>query len=98
MSNFVRAAESQGSLLINLGRYAPAESLLLEALTAAPDTDRYPLLRTLARLFRLEGRYAEVSDVLVAAWAGAPDPSRAAPGPLAERHRARPRRRLEGLP
>ena len=29
-SNFVRAAESQGSLLINLGRYAPAESLLFE--------------------------------------------------------------------
>jgi enediyne biosynthesis protein E4 len=74
-SNFVRAAESQASLLINLGRYAPAESLLVNALEKAPKTDRYPLLRTLARLFRLEGRYLEVSEVLVAAWGRAPNPS-----------------------
>jgi tetratricopeptide (TPR) repeat protein len=73
-SNFVRAADSQGSLLIDLGRYAPAESLLLNALATAPDAGRYPLLRTIARLFRLEGRYVEVSDVLVAAWGRAPDP------------------------
>jgi tetratricopeptide (TPR) repeat protein len=74
-SNFVRAAESQGSLLINLGRYAPAESLLLKALKTAPETNRYPLLHTLARLFRLEGRHVEVSEVLLAAWSRAPNPS-----------------------
>ena len=33
------------------------------------------ILRTMARLFRLEGRYVEVSEVLTAAWAGAPNPS-----------------------
>jgi enediyne biosynthesis protein E4 len=75
-SNFARAADSQGSLLIDVGRYAPAESLLLKALESAPETDRYPLLRTIARLFRLEGRYVEVSEVLVAAWGRAPNPSK----------------------
>ena len=74
-SNFVRAVESQGSLLMDLGRYAVAESLLLTALGKAPATDRYPVLHSLARLFRLEGRYVEVSEVLVAAWGRAPDPS-----------------------
>ena len=68
-------ADSQGSLLIDRGRYAPAESVLLNALATAPETGRYPLLRTIARLFRLEGRYVEVSDVLVAAWGLRPDPS-----------------------
>jgi enediyne biosynthesis protein E4 len=75
-SKFVRAAESQGSLLINVGRYARAESVLFSALESAPEADRYPLLRTIARLLRLEGRYAEVSDVLVASWGCAPDPSK----------------------
>src|SRR5262249_43107225 len=65
----------QGSLLIDQGRYAPAESLLLKALGTAPEADVYPLLRTIARLFRLEGRYAEVSQVLVASWGRAPNPS-----------------------
>jgi tetratricopeptide (TPR) repeat protein len=74
-SNFSRAADSQGSLLIDLGRYAPAESLLLKALKSAPETERHPLLRTIARLFRLEGRYADVSEVLVASWGRASDRS-----------------------
>ncbi len=43
--NFVRAAESHGSVLINLGRFAPAETLLLDALGKAPETNRAPLLR-----------------------------------------------------
>jgi enediyne biosynthesis protein E4 len=75
-SNYARAAEAQGSLLIDAGRLAPAESLLLKALETASVTDRYRLLRAIARLFRLEGRYAEVSDVLVAAWGCADNPSR----------------------
>ncbi len=73
--NFVRAAESHGSLLINQGRFAPAETLLLDALGKAPETNRYPLLRALARLFRLEGRYVDVSEVLTAAWSSAAEPS-----------------------
>src|SRR5262245_16651177 len=73
--SYARAAEWRGSVLINLGRYAPAESCLLQAVEQAPAADRYHPLRALARLLRLEGRYAEVSEVLMAAWAGAPDPS-----------------------
>jgi len=76
--NFARAAESQGHVLINQGRYAPAEALLLKALGQTPQAERYRLLRTIARLFRLEGRFGEVSEALTAAWASAPDPA----GPL----------------
>ncbi len=72
---FASAAESRGSLLINLGRYASAESCLLASLRSVAPTERYSILRTMARLFRLEGRYVEVSEVLTAAWAGAPNPS-----------------------
>ncbi len=74
-SSYARAAESRASVLMNLGRFAPAEACLLEALREAPAVDRYPLLRALARLLRLEGRYAEVSQALIAAWVGAPDPA-----------------------
>jgi tetratricopeptide (TPR) repeat protein len=74
-ASYPRAVESRGSLLINLGRYAPAESCLLEALGRARAADRPALLRAITRLFRLEGRYIEVSSALTAAWAGAPDPS-----------------------
>jgi tetratricopeptide (TPR) repeat protein len=73
--NFVRAAESQGSVLINQGRFGPAETLLLNALRRAPETNRYPVLRALARLLRLEGRSVDVSEVLTAAWSHAPEPS-----------------------
>ena len=94
--NFVRAAESQASVLINQGRFAPAETLLFDALRTSSETNRYPLLRVLARLFRLQGRFADVSEVLTAAWSHAPDrrkccrtSGRAIP--------TRPRRRLESL-
>ena len=73
--DFVRAVEARGSLLINQGRFAPAESILLDALDKAPKTGRYPLLRALARLLRLEGRYHVVSEALTAAWSHAPEPS-----------------------
>jgi tetratricopeptide (TPR) repeat protein len=72
--SYPRAAESRAAVLMNHGRYAPAESCLLAALDEAPPADRYPLLRGFARLLRLEGRYAEVGEALTAAWASAPDP------------------------
>jgi tetratricopeptide (TPR) repeat protein len=72
--NYPRAAESRASVLMNLGRYAAAESCLLEALAQAPSADRNPLLRAFARLLRLEGRYEEASEAMIAAWPGAPDP------------------------
>jgi tetratricopeptide (TPR) repeat protein len=73
--SFVPAAESHGALLINQGQFAPAEALLLSALRAAPDANRHPVLRALARVLRLQGRYTEVSQALTAAWSGAPEPS-----------------------
>ena len=72
---FARGAESRGSLLINQGQFAPAETLLFDSVRRVRETDRYPLLRALARLLRLEGRYGDVSDVLTAAWLHAPDRS-----------------------
>ena len=72
---YVKAAESRGHLLIDQGRYASAESLLLKALGETPEVNRYPLLLTLARVLRLEGRYPEVSEALTAAWVNAPDPN-----------------------
>jgi tetratricopeptide (TPR) repeat protein len=72
--NYPRAAESRAAVLMNLGRYAPAESCLLTALDHVPPAERHRPLRALARLLRLEGRYAEVSDALVAAWPSDPNP------------------------
>jgi tetratricopeptide (TPR) repeat protein len=71
---FAQAAESYAALLINLGRYAPAESFLLKGLRESTHGDLYPLLRALARALRLQGRHREVSDALTAAWVTAPDP------------------------
>ena len=73
--SFVTASESLGSVLINEGHFAPAELALLHALQVAPQDDRYPILRVLARLLRLQGRFGEVADVLIAGWSSAPDPS-----------------------
>jgi tetratricopeptide (TPR) repeat protein len=74
-ARYARATESRAAVLMNLGRYAPAESCLLEALEQAQPADHYPLLRALARLLRLEGRYDEASEAIIAAWPGASDPS-----------------------
>jgi tetratricopeptide (TPR) repeat protein len=73
-ASYPRAAESRGAVLMNRGRFAAAESCLLGALKDTPPGQRYPLLRAMARLLRLEGRSLEVSEALTAAWPGAPDP------------------------
>ena len=43
--NFVRAAESRGSVLINEGRFAPAEAILFGALRSAANRSLSPLSR-----------------------------------------------------
>jgi tetratricopeptide (TPR) repeat protein len=73
--DFVPAAESRGHLLIDLGRLSQAEAVVTDALARAPEAQEAPLLRTMARLLRLEGRYREVSDALMAAWKSADNPS-----------------------
>jgi tetratricopeptide (TPR) repeat protein len=72
---FPQAAEARGHLLINLGRYRAAETFLMTAAGDAPAGGRAPILRTLARLFRIEGRTPDVHDALVAAWESTPDPA-----------------------
>ena len=73
--SFAAVVESLGGLLINQGRFTPAEQTLLRALRTVPVSGRFPVLRTLARLLRLEGRHQEVAHVLVAGWSSTPDPS-----------------------
>src|SRR5262249_40432149 len=55
--------------------FAPGETLLFDALRNSPSANRYPLLRAVARLLRLEGRSVDVSEALTAAWPHAPEPS-----------------------
>ncbi len=73
--HFVDAVESLSLLLMNAGQLAPAEAALIHGLDNAPAEKRYPILRALARLLRLQGRFDEVSEVLIAGWSSAPEPS-----------------------
>jgi tetratricopeptide (TPR) repeat protein len=73
--SFPQAAEARGHLLINLGRYRQAETFLLPAAGDAPPAGRALILRTLARLFRVQGRMLDVHDALVAAWQSTADPA-----------------------
>ena len=43
--SFVAAVESLGGLLINQGRFTPAEQTLLRALRTVPESGRFPVLR-----------------------------------------------------
>jgi tetratricopeptide (TPR) repeat protein len=67
---FPRTAVLQATLLINSGRYAPAERVLETALASPPEDPglRYDLDRALSRLYRFEGRVDDVRRVLRASW------------------------------
>jgi enediyne biosynthesis protein E4 len=73
---FARAALLRATHLINMGRYTPAEEVLITALSR-PDlarADRHELERTLSRLYRFEGRQDDIRRVLRASWCRSPDP------------------------
>jgi tetratricopeptide (TPR) repeat protein len=72
---FARASLLRATHLINSGRYAPAEEILLKALARPTEDVGYELERALSRLYRFEGRQNDVRRVLRSAWCGAPDPA-----------------------
>jgi enediyne biosynthesis protein E4 len=72
---FGRAAVLRGTHLINSGRYAPAEELLLQALGRPDPAVHYELERTLTRLYRFEGRFDDVRRLVRASWCRSPNPA-----------------------
>jgi tetratricopeptide (TPR) repeat protein len=71
---FSRASLLRGTHLLNSGRYAPAEDVLLAALAKPADLDRHEIERALGRLYRFEGRFEELRTHLRGSWASSPDP------------------------
>jgi enediyne biosynthesis protein E4 len=69
---FGRASLLRATHLINTGRYAPAEQVLLSALSEEGLPDRRDLERALTRLYRFEGRVRDVGRVIRAFWSHSP--------------------------
>jgi len=72
---FAPAARARASILIQMGKYAPAEELLLQALADPERLNDYALVRELIRLYRAEGRYDDVRHALRASWSRSADPA-----------------------
>ncbi|QEH38840.1 FG-GAP repeat protein [Aquisphaera giovannonii] len=71
---FGRAARLRATAMIQAGRYAPAESVLVRALSRpAPSGADYGLERELIELYRLEGRFHDVRRALRASWCRSTD-------------------------
>jgi tetratricopeptide (TPR) repeat protein len=68
------ASEHLATEWINAGQYALAEARLLEAVPAAARaSDRYPLDRAIARLYRFEGRLEDLRSHLEQSWSRSPN-------------------------
>jgi tetratricopeptide (TPR) repeat protein len=72
---FGRAAVLRATHLINIGRYTPAEELLLQALDKPDDSTRYDLEKTLSRVYAFEGRFDDFRRVLRASWCRSTNPA-----------------------
>jgi len=72
---YARASLLRATHLINKGRYARAEEVLLAALAGPRSTGRYELERALSRVYRFEGRTDDVRRVIRASWSRSPDPA-----------------------
>jgi tetratricopeptide (TPR) repeat protein len=72
---FVRAAIARADLLINTGRYRPAEEALEAARDQALASEAYDVARRLVRLYGFEGRHTDIRRGLRHAIRFAPDPS-----------------------
>ena len=70
---FARAARFRASSLIQMGKYSPAEELLLRALAEPEAADLYELDRELNQLYRLQGRIDDRRRVLRASWCRSDD-------------------------
>jgi tetratricopeptide (TPR) repeat protein len=76
-----RAAVGRAMILIDRGRFAPAEELLGATLrTAGPDADE--VRQALNLLFRFQVRTEDVRQLLIASWGHTPDPT----NPLKQLH------------
>ena len=71
-----KAAEKRATLLINTGRYSPAEAVLEDALRRpASAAEREAQRRAMNRLLRFEGRIDDLRRLLLASWPEVPDPA-----------------------
>ncbi len=73
--SFARAARYRASNLIHTGRYAPAEEVLLQALSQPRTADSHDLERELIQLYRFEGRFEDMRRLLRASWCRSADPA-----------------------
>jgi tetratricopeptide (TPR) repeat protein len=72
---FAKAAAWRGTTLTELGKYAPAESVLESALGGASGPDAEQVQRALIRLYRLQGRMYEVRRLLRDVWGRSAEPA-----------------------
>src|SRR5262249_43916397 len=72
---FANAAAWRGTTLVDLGRYAPAESILTSALRVAGVLDAEQVQRALIRLYRLQGRIPDVRRLVRDLWGRSSDPT-----------------------
>src|SRR5262249_10386865 len=72
--SFALAARYRASNLIHLGRYAPAEEVLLQALAQPRSPGSHDLERELIQLHRFEGRFEDMRRVLRGSWCRSADP------------------------
>ncbi len=69
-----RAVLGRVRILMNAGRFAPAEELLT-SLAGNHGPDALQIRQTHEHLLRLEGRVQEARELIVNSWEGAPDPA-----------------------
>src|SRR5262249_55237001 len=72
---FANAAAWRGAILIDLGRCAPAESILTSALPLAGGPDAEQVQRALIRLYRLQGRIHDVRRLVRDLWGRSSEPA-----------------------
>ena len=73
MPAFAEAARLRASSFIQMGRYALAEDLLLQAMAEGGATGPYELERELNQLYRLEGRIDDRRRILRMSWCRSDD-------------------------
>jgi enediyne biosynthesis protein E4 len=70
----IKASIGRARLLMNAGRFAPAEEVL-SALPHDRGPDALAVRQALELLLRIEGRVQETRELIVESWLGAPEPS-----------------------
>jgi tetratricopeptide (TPR) repeat protein len=71
--SFAEAARLRASSFVQMGKYSPAEELLLQVVAERGEPGPYELDRELNQLYRLEGRIDDRRRVLRASWCRSDD-------------------------